>query len=186
MEHYIYKATNKANGKAYIGLTKGNMFDRMCRHNYDASYGSSFHFHKAIRKYDLADWEWEVLTECPNKKEAGIVERCLIKAFDTFENGYNMTEGGQAGPGMKDKKHSEKTKAKMKGRPSPNKGKKLGPLSDEQKRKQSATMKAHPKGFKKGNVPWTKGKKRAPFSEEHKKKIGDAVRAACARRKGLA
>lgn len=164
--HYIYKATNKVNEQAYIGLTNGSMFDRMCQHYYAADRSHKSHFANALRKYCVADWEWEVLAECPNRKEAALVEVCLIKAFDTFENGYNMTEGGEGPPKHRSEAHKRNIGKAHKGRPSPRKGKANGPMSEAAKQKLSARMT--------GRTAWNKGVRGLPghpMSEENKRKL---------------
>lgn len=88
----IYKHTFE-NGKVYVGLTKHSMEKRLEEHKKEAQAGSPFLFHKALRKYNF-NVESEVLDTCETIEEANILEQKYIKIFDTFNNGYNMTEGG--------------------------------------------------------------------------------------------
>jgi group I intron endonuclease len=94
----IYKATNKVNGKVYIGQTKNSLKTRMASHKYSAEKkNSKGHFHKAIRKYGWINFEWETLCNCSSLEELHIKEIQYIEYFDCHSpnnKGYNMTKGG--------------------------------------------------------------------------------------------
>jgi len=90
----IYKATNKINGKCYIGQTTGKLKNRRKQHLYKSKNMSNFYFHNALRTYGKDSFEWEVLCECDTKDELNEMEFHYIKQYDTYENGYNMTFGG--------------------------------------------------------------------------------------------
>lgn len=98
LENYtkVYRATNVVNGKVYIGLTQ-NLEKRKKEHLKCAMNGSQGYFHRAIRKYGWDNFHWSVMYECSNRDGASVCERELIRRFDSFENGYNMTTGGEAG-----------------------------------------------------------------------------------------
>ena len=106
--HIIYRATNKINNKSYIGFTSIGLGVRQRKHYSDASKGSPYHFHNALRKYKKDDWNWEILTECGTREEAGELEIELIAKHDTFKKGYNSTTGGDSG-----RKVSKETKRKI-------------------------------------------------------------------------
>lgn len=57
-----------------------------------------------------------------------------------------------------------------KGKTGPNKGKKIGPESDETKRRKSESAKGKPKPWLKGRIPWNKG---SEHSEETRRKISN-------------
>ncbi len=106
----VYRATNKVNGKAYIGFA-ANMNGRRYVHYSDARSGSSLYFHRALRKYKESDWCWEILVECETREEAANEEKRLILLYGTFgTKGYNGTVGGEGVPGYK---HTEKMKQKF-------------------------------------------------------------------------
>lgn len=193
--YYIYRITNKINGKTYIGQHKYKKLD-------DNYMGSGVLLARAKKKYGIENFVKEVLySNIQYKETADDVERFAIakeRALGKAE--YNIADGGQGGCG----KHSEETKRKIvatrrlngsykvseetrrklseinKGRPGTNKGKKF---SEESRKKMSEA--------RKGKHPWNKGKKmseetrrklsevhkgkkRNPHSEETKRKISEA------------
>lgn len=91
----IYKITNLLNGKGYIGQSK----DIYRRCNEEHLYGgnnietASFHIYQAFNKYGTQNFKVEVLELC-NQEELNNREIYWISYYDTFHNGYNMTEGG--------------------------------------------------------------------------------------------
>lgn len=105
----IYKVTNLINDKVYIGFTK-NLKSRIKAHKKSTTkpeiYKSSFH--RAIRKYGWDNFIWEVLYQSYEKEHTlDIMEPYFIKEHDSFNNGYNMTTGGDGRPGLE---HNEETK----------------------------------------------------------------------------
>ena len=112
----IYKCTNNVNGKVYIGYTQKSLDKRVIEHKSNSKKGSHYLLHKAIQKYGVDAFYWEIIFESKDKnyllKE---MESFFIKEYNSyFENncGYNMTYGGQGG--MTDKTHTEETKNKLK------------------------------------------------------------------------
>lgn len=103
---YIYIATNKVNGKQYIGLTKRSLKKRMLEHirkaiNYSdiKQYGLGFPFYNAIRKYGQDNFDWEIIDEFPDVVLT-FAEKKYIKMFNTkIPNGYNSTDGGEGTSG---------------------------------------------------------------------------------------
>lgn len=95
----IYKATNKINGKSYIGQTID--YDRRKEqhlHRRDGYCDPNSIFHKAIDKYGEDNFEWEILGTVPGKEFANAFERSCIMQYNTYKpNGYNMTKGGDGG-----------------------------------------------------------------------------------------
>ena len=94
-KYIIYKFTNIINGKSYIGLTCRDFNIRKYEHIYESQIDSKFKFHQAILKYEIDNFNWEIL-ECNilTIKEANEREIYYIQLFDTYKNGYNMTKGG--------------------------------------------------------------------------------------------
>lgn len=111
---YIYKFENKINGKVYIGKTK-NIKERIYQHNH-VTKNKNTKFGNAIRKYGIDMFNFDILiTIHSNSSEhLNIILNCLekyfIKRYNSFNNGYNCTLGGD---GTINFKHSEETKNKL-------------------------------------------------------------------------
>lgn len=92
---FIYKATNKINGKIYIGRTSyDKLYKRINTHIWYARHRkSNIPFSNALRKYGRENFEWEILEEC-KKEESGIREIFWISQLNPE---YNATLGGDGG-----------------------------------------------------------------------------------------
>lgn len=97
--YVIYKVTNKINGKIYIGKTydfekrkREHILDKNC----------DIPFHRALKKYGLENFEWEIIDSANSNEEIIRKEIYWIKALNTCvnfkdSNGYNITLGGEGG-----------------------------------------------------------------------------------------
>lgn len=139
MRYELYQVTNKINGRMYIGQTCQGYKRRWYIHCWRAARGGEQRFHKSIRKYGKENFEVKLLVVGPTLEWINDLEQKAIKLYDTFNNGYNDTKGGDGTVGIKSrlgKKHTHETRAKLSascmGRPSPRKGVKV---SEETKRK---------------------------------------------------
>jgi group I intron endonuclease len=95
----VYKATNKINGKAYVGQTVLSLRERMGDHRRKAFvHGSRSHFHAAIRKYGFDAFEWRTLERVLFREALNATERFWIKKLNTANpnHGYNNTNGGDS------------------------------------------------------------------------------------------
>lgn len=90
---YIYIVRNDVNQKVYIGQTIRTTEIRWSQHKTDAKNGSNLHFHQAIRKYGEEHFHISVIEECPNEL-LNEREKYWISFFDSYNNGYNSTLGG--------------------------------------------------------------------------------------------
>ena len=93
----IYKVTNKINGKVYIGQSVD--IGRRWRQHMTAE--DDIYFHKAIQKYGVENFEWEVIEQC-KKKDLDEREIYWIEYYDSFNKGYNCTRGGDGVSGGED------------------------------------------------------------------------------------
>lgn len=96
---YIYKATNKINGKSYIGQTIDFEHRKHTHiHRRDGYCDPNSIFHMALDKYGEDAFEWEIIAEVPGKQFADAAEKELIRKYNTYKpNGYNLTKGGDGG-----------------------------------------------------------------------------------------
>lgn len=99
----IYKATNKKNGKIYIGQTTQTLNMRKKSHLLHSASTTKrkYAFQSALHKYGEASFTWEVIDTAESEEELNIKEMYWIAHFNTYrspKNGYNQTPGGKAFP----------------------------------------------------------------------------------------
>lgn len=115
----VYKHTNRANGKVYIGVTS-----QLPRDRWDSGWGyqKNKHFWDAIQKYGWSGFDHEILASGLPPEEAFAKEQELILEYGSmdYRKGYNMTPGGETGPclsgvshPMYGKHHTPEARAKM-------------------------------------------------------------------------
>lgn len=100
---YIYRFTNKTNGKCYVGQT--NNIEKRKRGHKSESFnpkanGYNLAFHRAIRKYGWDGFDFEVLEEIDDSAPQTYVnEREIFFIAHNHslvtEHGYNISAGGQ-------------------------------------------------------------------------------------------
>ena len=98
MNGVIYKITNKVNGKIYIGQTIQDVKERFYQHCARITDAAVLNMaiHRAIFKYGKENFTLEVL-ETIDSSLLNEREQYWISHFDSYNNGYNSTEGGQGG-----------------------------------------------------------------------------------------
>lgn len=103
----IYHAVNKKNRKGYVGQYGGLQVERRWNgHIKDARGGSSFLFHRALRKngYEKG-FTWEVIWHGSisklNKMETYYIKKLHTFVSDPLGGGYNLTMGGGGMRGYK-------------------------------------------------------------------------------------
>lgn len=156
----VYFHTNIGNNKVYIGITSQTIVNRWGKN------GSMYlrkkrngdfiqpKFAKAILKYGWEGFTHTIFAEGLSREEACLVEMTLIALYDSIENGYNITKGGEGTIGIviseeECKKRSERFK-----------GKRMSPET-EFKKGHTFTPEIIQKmsEAKKGKPSWNKGKK---------------------------
>jgi group I intron endonuclease len=138
----IYKATCNITNQCYIGFDS-NWPNRQKIHK-SFSKNPKTYFQRALFKYGWNNFTWEVIYQSKDKEYClKIMEPYFIKEHDCFENGYNMTLGGE---GTFGKKLSHESKEKIS---KANKGKTttLG-LKHSQETKNKISLKRKGKSFK--------------------------------------
>lgn len=130
-QFFVYKITNKVNGKVYIGITTQTLKNRWKAHIRDAENSNSRLICRAIKKYGSDNFLIEPIKECGSIAEMRQEEINYIRLFDSMniEKGYNLTTGGEGTFGFKPSKeqlenHSKAMKGKMPGHKNPFYGKK--------------------------------------------------------------
>lgn len=85
-------------GKSYIGQTTNLPDVRKAQHRKSAEKGVKTKFYDAIRKYGFDSFDFEVVytlvTEGDLRQELNALETYYIGKYDSYQNGYNMTIGG--------------------------------------------------------------------------------------------
>lgn len=110
---YIYIATNKINGKSYIGQTIRSIKERLKEHRTKSGCRGIF---GAIKKHGWKNFKVDWY-ECSDD-ELNKHEKWMVNLMGTLSpNGYNLKDGGSRG------KMSEESKQKLR---KANRGKKLG------------------------------------------------------------
>lgn len=194
--HYIYKITNKTNGKIYIGQSN-NPSKRFAKHMYIARNKSSEDsdfcaIHGAIKKYGEENFQFEIIETCDsiNVNDREIYWITALKT-QSKECGYNLTSGGEynfvKSPGSIEKhrqkmigrKHSAEHNKKIS---ESNKGK---IISEEVREKISLSNcganngmfgKSHSSAAKQKMSKIQSTRKRRPLTEEERLKISKALK----------
>ena len=101
----IYKITNKINNKSYIGIST-DIENRWKQHKseYNHKREANKLLYKAFNKYGIENFTFEILEEC-EVIELSEKEKYYVNLFDTYNNGYNMTSGGEDFHGEGHPKH---------------------------------------------------------------------------------
>lgn len=144
----VYVHINKANGKAYVGITSKK--NPNSRWNSGRGYWENPFFFSAINKYGWDGFDHIVIRNDLQELDAKQMEKDLIKCWRTQERefGYNMTSGGDGTPNCHP---SEETRKKL------SEARRRENLSEETLRRRSDGL---------------RGRK---FSEEHKRKISQSL-----------
>jgi group I intron endonuclease len=172
----IYKITNNMNDKCYIGQTIKTIEDRISNHKQSAKRGENTKFYNAIRKYGWDNFSIEVIATTDTQETLDELETYFIKKYDSVNNGYNMSYGGEINP-MNSPEVVEKHKKRMQ---SPEVRAKIsasmkariaaqGGISDEHRKHVSEGLKKFYADGKKPNY-----KEPQHLSPEHFKALNDA------------
>ncbi len=90
---YIYKITNKVNGKEYIGQTTSTITKRWREHCVPDS--PCLNIGRAIQKYGKENFTIDVIAEAESIEELNTLESYFIQNLNTMApTGYNLRTGG--------------------------------------------------------------------------------------------
>lgn len=92
----IYKITNQINGKIYIGQSI-DIQQRWKQHKQQVKgIRSNNKLYQAMREYGIENFLFEIIEQCEfSQQELDERQRYWIKYYNSYENGYNSTRGGQ-------------------------------------------------------------------------------------------
>ena len=164
--YYIYRITNKINGKTYIGQHKYKNLN-------DNYMGSGKLIKRAIKKYGVNNFKKEILEfDIPDVELANDWEQMYI-LFERVKGKaeYNIANGGGGSPGVTSywcgKHLTVETRKKL------SESHKGNLLSEATKQKMSEVRKGkkHSEEWSKNISEANKGKK---LSEEHRRKLSEA------------
>jgi len=97
----IYLLTNNITNKQYVGFTT----DYNRRMNFHKSHYADTHISHSIGKYGWSNFSNEIIYENEDSEYTlNIKESEFIAKYDTFNNGYNLTTGGEGCIGFKHSK----------------------------------------------------------------------------------
>jgi group I intron endonuclease len=111
---FIYRITNRINGKKYIGeTTKKDPIKRWEGHLHAIAKGQGCPLlQRAILAHGKENFTFEVITECDDKDRYELEKEYIKSENSLAPNGYNVLEGGPGG-GFVGKKHNDETREKM-------------------------------------------------------------------------
>ncbi len=110
--YYVYKITNKLNGKIYIGKSSEKNIKERWKKHCSLSRRQSY-IQRAIQKYGKDNFTFEIIEKIELENESYDYEKDWIKFYNSNnkENGYNLNEGGRGN--ITGKPISNETRNKM-------------------------------------------------------------------------
>lgn len=97
-KYSIYIIKNTVNEKVYIGQTCQTVKERFNQHLRPSTIKKrgSYKIYNAIEKYGKENFYYEILEEGISKDDINNKEIYYIEQFDSYNNGYNSTHGGDS------------------------------------------------------------------------------------------
>lgn len=115
---YIYKISTTKSNKVYIGQTTKTVEKRFAEHLKNSTENSkkSLHLYQAMNLYGKETFSVEQIDIAKDRNELNRKERYWINHYDSFNNGYNMMDGGNDENPMNSavvkQKHDDKMRSK--------------------------------------------------------------------------
>ena len=159
----VYIARNKMNGKCYVGKTTYSFESRKKAHIRECSRENpKTHFHKALKKWGLDAFSWEIVEVAGSEEELNTLEQFHISKENSYVSGYNQTLGGEGQNGWVPSEETRKVWSSQRkgknqyiGRPRIVKEKPF--ISEEEKQRRNEEKKRKVSEKLKGRIPWNKG-----------------------------
>lgn len=94
--HFLYKIINQLNGKVYIGQTIDDKRRWISHKSFAKQTEPVQYIHRAMAKYGIENFIFEVIATCRTQEDANEVEKILIIQYNSQdkEMGYNISHGG--------------------------------------------------------------------------------------------
>jgi len=93
--YLVYKVVNKRTNMTYIGSTTKSIESRKKDHIQKAGKGTGHKFHSNLSTYGFDAFEWKQIDTANNVNELATKEKDYIIKYDSKENGYNGSQGGE-------------------------------------------------------------------------------------------
>lgn len=116
MNSGIYIIENLINKKIYVGQSN-NIKKRWRQHKnlLKANNHHNIHLQRAWNKYGEKNFSFHIMEFCEHQTLLNSIEILYISYFDSYNNGYNQTKGGEAGiPGYHHREESKKAMSQKK------------------------------------------------------------------------
>lgn len=169
---WLYKLTNKIDGKGYIGTSVNPVSHRVSRHVYAAKSGhNGMAITSAIRKYGIENFSIEVIGQASDYEELMKMEAIAIIAHNTaVPHGYNISAGGLGARRPCSPETRALISARTKGRIPWNFGKCNAKTIARYASRGNRVRQPD------GRKPWNFGKKTGPMPEKHRQQIAETMR----------
>ena len=162
-KHYVYKITNKINGKIYVGKRSCD-----CEISEDKYMGSGVALKQSFKKYGIGNFSKEVLQECSTSEEAYTIEKEIVTVeFSRLSSNYNMVAGGEGWhKGYRHSRESRHLMSKI--------AKDKGQVPSKRAREAALTANTGSKHSEEHRRKISEGNTGRKFSEDTKKKISES------------
>ena len=156
----VYFHTNIDNNKVYVGITSQKITSRWGKNGrkyLEKKKDGDFvqpKFARAILKYGWEGFTHTIFAEGLSRDEACLMEMTLIALYDSVENGYNITKGGEGAVGIVVSEEECRRRSEM------FKGKRMSPETEfKNGHTFTSEMLQKMSDAKKGKPSWNKGLK---------------------------
>jgi len=97
MAYLLYCITNKVTGKVYIGQTTQSIARRKAEHTNRCKAGKRDHkLYLSMRKHGIENFVFEVIARVASQEVLDKLEIEFIHQYNSYNRGYNSTEGGDS------------------------------------------------------------------------------------------